>query len=574
MLIPGAIEQPALFRVTGTEFPPIEHFEHRISPNIESMNRTAKQGPPLLILLHLTCLFWAGTRMATASDGTATQRIPAVELFRPGPLRSITLELSDESLQQLRKDNRRHVRATFREGETVLRDVGVHLKGAAGSFRGLEDKPAWTVNFDKFVPGQRWLGLEKIHLNNSVQDGSYLCENLCGEIFRRAGVPAARACNVRVTFNGRDLGVYVLKEGFDKTFLKQYFANARGNLYDGGFCRDIDQPLEKVSGNEARDQPEIRALMLAAYEGDPAKRFQKLAQRLDLDRFITYCALEVMLWDWDGYVMKPNNYKLYWDPSTDKITFFPHGMDQMFWEPQGAINPGFNGLVARGLIETPEGSRLYRQRMAELTTNLFQLSWMTNYLLSYAGPVRAALASRSQSAARHYDGEVARILELVSGRAAFLNKKFSAPNPALAFKDGVMSLKHWEVQRDASDTRLDQITDADGRMTCHILATDDTVASWRCRLQLPPGRYRFEGLARTREVLGRRDATGEGAGLRVSGMERHRHGQLTGTTPWTPLACDFTVSHDDESVTLICELRALKGEAWFDLNSLRLVQVK
>jgi hypothetical protein len=38
----------------------------------------------------------------------------------------------------------------------VIRDVGVHLKGSAGSFRQLGDKPAFTIKFDHFVPGQKY----------------------------------------------------------------------------------------------------------------------------------------------------------------------------------------------------------------------------------------------------------------------------------------------------------------------------------------------------------------------------------------------------------------------------------
>ena len=38
-----------------------------------------------------------------------------------------------------------------------------------------------------------------------------------------------------VKLNQRNLGLYVLLEGWDKRFLKQHFKDARGNLYDGGY---------------------------------------------------------------------------------------------------------------------------------------------------------------------------------------------------------------------------------------------------------------------------------------------------------------------------------------------------
>jgi len=67
--------------------------------------------------------------------------------------------------------------------------VAVHLKGAAGSFRQVDDNPALTLSFGKLSSGQRFHGLRKIHLNNSVQDPSFSTEDICGGMFHAAGVP-------------------------------------------------------------------------------------------------------------------------------------------------------------------------------------------------------------------------------------------------------------------------------------------------------------------------------------------------------------------------------------------------
>ena len=91
--------------------------------------------------------------------------------------------------------------------------------GEAGSFRPVNDRPALTLNFDKYREKQKFHGLDKLHLNNSVQDGGYLNEHLASVIFNAGGVPAPRISHARVWLNGRDLGFYVLKEGFDSQFL-------------------------------------------------------------------------------------------------------------------------------------------------------------------------------------------------------------------------------------------------------------------------------------------------------------------------------------------------------------------
>ena len=375
-------------------------------------------------------LWLLGIGLAQFGCVFAAKPPPGADVFAPGPIRTIRIDITGDALAALERENRQYTKATLHDGETAVREVGVHLKGAAGSFRSLDDRPALTVNFGKFVSGQRWHGLQKIHLNNSVQDDTLLTENICGELFRRAGVPAPRVSNARVVLNGRQLGIYVLIEGFDKTFLRQYYQNRTGNLYDGGFCQDIDRKLQKIEGNKAKDQPEIQALADAAVDSDLHRRWTNLQQRLNVDRFISFCAMDVMTWDWDGYVMKPNNYKLYWDPDSGRIDFFPHGMDQMFREADGPILPYCNGLVARGVLETPEGRLRYVTRMSELLTNVFQVAAITNRINSYAAPIRAALAEHDPETAKGYDWQVERLRERVRERIASVARQLKELTPA------------------------------------------------------------------------------------------------------------------------------------------------
>lgn len=61
-----------------------------------------------------------------------------------------------------------------------------------GSFRSIDSTPSLSVKFDRFTSGQSYHGLSKLMLNNSAQDTSYMAELLGTQLFRDAGVPAAR----------------------------------------------------------------------------------------------------------------------------------------------------------------------------------------------------------------------------------------------------------------------------------------------------------------------------------------------------------------------------------------------
>jgi len=309
------------------------------------------------------------------------------------------------------------------EGGESWDDVGIHLKGGAGSFQSIQDKPSLTLSFNRLAPGKRFHGLKKIHLNNSVQDGSYLTENICGELYRRAGVPAARVSYAKVSINGKDKGLYVLKEGITKDFLGMYFTNRNGNLYDGGFLREITEPLERdTDAEDVKDWSDLKTLAEAAREQDLNKRFARMGEVLDMDRFLSFLVLQVLTWDWDGYVMNRNNYRVYHNLDTGKLVFLPHGMDQMFWEVNQRIIPEpdrFNALVARALMETPEGQRGYPKRFAEVFTNVFQIKLLTNRVDELSGLIRPHLGD-------DYTNHVNRIRYLIVAQHVNFEKQLRA----------------------------------------------------------------------------------------------------------------------------------------------------
>src|SRR5262245_5805127 len=114
--------------------------------------------------------------------GVAPAADPSADLFKPtGPVPKFEITVDKTNLTQLQRGPRKYVKCTLKVGDQTFKDVGIHLKGAAGSYRDWNDRPALTLNMDKFAKGQTFMGLDKFHLNNSVQDGTYMNEILCGE---------------------------------------------------------------------------------------------------------------------------------------------------------------------------------------------------------------------------------------------------------------------------------------------------------------------------------------------------------------------------------------------------------
>jgi spore coat protein CotH len=353
----------------------------------------------------------------------AAGKDPSAELFEDGRIVRLRIDLAEHEAARLGEDPRAYVAADLREGSKRYRNVGVRLKGSDGSFRGLDDKPGITIKVNQYIPKQRFHGLRKIHLNNAVQDPSYLSEILGNELFRASGIPAPRTGFARVELNGRDLGLHVLIEGITRDFVERHFENPNGNLYEGP--GDITDEIDEDSKRIFADSVDLEVLRRAARTPDPAERWARLGEALDRDRFITFIAMEAMLWHWDGYAMATNNYGCYHDPASGAMVFIPRGIDQLFQDPEASVFPEMSAFLARAVLETPEGARRYRARVAELLPRVLDAGRMGERARIVSGHVEKALAEVSQDAAREQAAAAAELIERVERRAASIRDQLA-----------------------------------------------------------------------------------------------------------------------------------------------------
>jgi spore coat protein H len=500
--------------------------------------------------------------------GFAAKPPAGEDLFRDAVVPELRLEISSEGLNSLSRSPRKYVRATVKEGEKVYTNVAVHLKGGPGSFRPIQDTPAFTLNFDRFAPGQTFHGLKKVHLNNSVQDQTYLHEKISRELFEAAGVPVPRAGNAWLTFNDREFGIYVLLEGVNKQFLKRYFKDVSGNVYDGHSGSDVTTDMPTNSGENRRDKSRLRALASATREPELDARLEALEKTLDLDRFFSFVGMEMILGHWDGYTIGRNNFRIYHDRDNDRMVFLPHGLDQVLGRKFPMMPPNANGLVARAVLDIPEARKRYRERYGQLCTNVFIVESLTDRITTVAAKIDAVIARHDPEKAHSHSGAAARFARRIKERALELQNQIAPPPPIHFDGIGVARLTNWNSKLDLGQAKLNREEDSNGNMLLHISTESGCTASWRTTLDLPAGEYRFQAHVKTKGVVLPNEERA-GAGLRISG---HRLGQKnSGDRNWTPIYFDFEVP-ENKDTELVCELRAKKGDIWYDLKSLKLIR--
>ena len=504
-----------------------------------------------------------------AAAALADQSSAGEDLFAAHPAWRIEIELTPQNMDRLRSESRTYVPASIRAFGEVLHNVGVHLKGE-GSFRPIDDKPGFTLDFAKFVGDQKLRGLRKIHLNNSVQDTTCLKEHIASELFRAAQVPVPRVAHALVRLNGRELGLYVVKEGVTREFLSRHFENADGNLYDTDEGHDVDQRMKRHSGTDStNDQLELKRLAAAAREPDPDRRWELLRQSLDMDAFLAFMAMELMVCHWDGYCLGQNNFRVYHDPRTGKIVFLPSGMDQVFSKADMPWKLDVSGLVARAVMEIPEGRRQYAATFRKLFSALFVSERLTNRVNHLLAGLRPSLKA---DVFEEVQRDAAQLCAQIAERELSLRKQLSEPEPAApGFDRDVALLAGWRAFDEPVGGKMLEDLRPDGRGVLRISAGARTSASWRTTVKLKPGRYRFQGRARVIGVTALPFGNSHGASLRVAGKTQ-RSAELMDTSDWAELKTEFEVRAPEEEVMLICQLRANSGEAWFDKASLSLVR--
>jgi len=506
----------------------------------------------------------------TNAFSSQLKRAPGWELFTNGAVSRFEIDISSDELEHLRLKPRSFALAVVRVGGIVYSNVGVRVKGSVGSFRPIDEKAALTLDFCRFSPNRKFHGLRRIHLNNSVEDPSFMNELLGSEMFRDAGIPSPRVSYALLALNSRKLGLYVLKEGFTEDFLGCYFNTVGGDLYEPDTGYDVGTQLKRNSVRAVSQGTEmLQKLESAATDQNAQRRWKRLNEILDVDHFVTFMVMEVILGHKDGYCLARNNFRIYHDLDSGKMVFFPHGMDQLFGVADAPWEPVMSGIVAKAVMDTPEGHDIYERRFRDLENRIFKSDELTNRVNQVMAALRPSLSRLEYD---DFVNETTIVKDRIVQRKKSLVRQLSTPRlKPLVFNEGFASVSGWTVVDVSPGLSFGEVISQDGIASLHLKATGETGASWRARILLPRGRYCFMGRARVADIRSLPYGRHQGAALRILGRERAEE-NFTKGGGWRELKQDFEVNAAMEEIDVICELRASVGEVWFDKNSLKISQ--
>ncbi len=93
------------------------------------------------------------------------------------------------------------------------------------------DRYSYKIEFDHYDNTLNYHGLDKLCLNNIIQDNTYMKDYLTYQMMQDMGVAAPLCSYVYITVNGEDWGLYLAVEGVEDSFLQRNFGKNYGELY-------------------------------------------------------------------------------------------------------------------------------------------------------------------------------------------------------------------------------------------------------------------------------------------------------------------------------------------------------
>ncbi len=329
----------------------------------------------LVVALMITALLsvWASVQ---EENGIAMAY--ETRLFDDTRVHTIDITIDDWGALIEEAQEERYVPCTMTIDDEVFRQVGIRAKGN-NSLRLTSEyeltRYSLKVEFDHYLPQGNYHGLDKLSLDASFQDNSYLKTVLAFDMMRFMGVPTPLCSYAWVRVNGEDWGLFLAVEECEEAFASRNFGWDHGVLYQPDY-RSLNDENADVALRYIDEQPSsypnifdhAKTPMVHSDQRQLIESLRKLSQgevttAVHTDEVLRYFVVQVFVMNWDSYLGHTgHNYILYeeegrlwmlpWDYNLAFGTY-ALGMSDPIRDPNVLINYP---------IDTPAEGSIMRQR--------------------------------------------------------------------------------------------------------------------------------------------------------------------------------------------------------------------
>lgn len=184
-------------------------------------------------------------------------------LFDTSKVHTIDIVIDDwDAFLQTAQSEEYSVCSVVIDGE-AFKNVGIRGKGntSLATVSSMDSQRySFKIEFDQYDSTKSYYGLDKLSLNNLIQDNTMMKDYLTYQMMNEFGVAAPLCSYVYITVNGEGWGLYLAVEAVEESFLQRNYGNDYGDLYKpdsmnmgGGRGNGMDFNFEDFMGSSEEE---------------------------------------------------------------------------------------------------------------------------------------------------------------------------------------------------------------------------------------------------------------------------------------------------------------------------------
>ena len=276
----------------------------------------------------------------------------------PDSLHSVEIAVDQNAYQEMitaytSNQTKNWIEATVTVDGVAHEKAGLKLKGNS-SLQGISADSApqqlpWLVRFDKFVDGANHDGMTRMVIRASSST-SALNEAVALDLLAKTGLASEKAAHISLSVNGSDPVLRLTCQDLDESWVAQNF-DVAGLLYKAESTGDYTyRGTDESAYKDVFDQETGKANLTPLIEflqfineSSDADFQSGLAQRVDVDKMVTYLAFEDVIDNFDDITGPGNNSFLWWAEQANQMTVVAWDHNCAFGLKPGAGQQGQGG---------------------------------------------------------------------------------------------------------------------------------------------------------------------------------------------------------------------------------------
>lgn len=311
----------------------------------------------------------------------------------------------------------------YYENDTYNVEIEHHGFSSRGLF-----KKNYSLEFKKSDP---LINRMKVILSGQATDPSMLRAFLSAEIFREAGLKTFNIQPVFFYINEDSQGLYYLIEPINEEFFSNKAINV-GELYkaiNGDAKFSFQENKELRYGFEKRipkdDNYYTLEKLITTLDNEPGETFEtKVESLLNVDAYLKYMAISVMICNWDGLV---HNFYLYKDATTGLYEVIPWDLDVTFILENSLTSLPGSAVLLTKLLQFQKYRDIYKKHFENYLNGCFSESSLYSKIDNMKNTISKAYSQDRWLKTKGYDlnTESEKIKNFIKQRRQYIQEQLN-----------------------------------------------------------------------------------------------------------------------------------------------------